>query len=119
MGNLAATLLLLQQLSVTPFPAEVGQQVTIRVTERAGPAVGVAVEVELPDGGRRALGASGADGRLGFAPTAPGAYVFRAELDGVALVAPHRVVAERRRWLYGLCCVPVGLWLLWRHLRRR
>jgi hypothetical protein len=115
----------LQQLSVQPFPAETGQPVRILAT-RAGaaaaepqPLPGLPLEVEWPDGTRHSAGVTGADGAATFTPEHPGAFVYRTQVDGVALVAPHRVVAKRRPWLLALACAPLGLVLLWRQLRPR
>lgn len=114
----------LQQLDVQPFPGEVGQPVRVAASRLAPgepdgrrPLAGLPIEVELPDGSRRQLAATGSDGTLHFVPEAPGTFVYRAAIDGVALVAPHRVVAPRRRWLAALACTPLGLLLLWRYLR--
>jgi hypothetical protein len=118
MGHVAAVFLLLQQLQVAPFPAEAGQAVVVRASDAAGPRPGLAVDVELPDGTRRQVGSTDGHGEIGFVPEVPGPYCYRAELDGVRLVAPHMVVALRRRWLLALACVPLGLVLLWRTLTR-
>lgn len=116
----------LQQLSVQPYPAVVGEPVRIvatRATAGGGappqPLPGLPLEVELPDGSRRPIAATGADGAATFTPEHTGTFVYRTEVDGVALVAPHRVVAKRRPWLVALACTPLGLLLLWRHLRPR
>ncbi len=133
-----------QQLSATPFPAEVGEPVTVRVVRNVRnapldqvplardlldssatrpashevPIAGLRIEVELPDGQRRFVGETGADGALRFVPDQPGAYVWMAAVDGVRLLAPHRVVPARSRWWAAVVCVPLGLLLLWRNLRR-
>lgn len=117
MHHAATVLLLLQQLQVTPFPAEAGQQVVVRAADATGPRAGLAVEVELPDGARRAIGSTDGRGEVAFTPELPGLHCYRAELDGVRLLAPHMVVATRRRWLLAVACVPLGLALLWRMLR--
>jgi len=110
---------LLQQLQGAPFPAEVGQPMTVRATRAGEPQPGVQIVVELPDGSRRDLGPTGADGSLAFVPETPGGHVFAAELAGVKLIAPHPVVAPRRRWLLALASVPLGSVLLWRLSRAR
>jgi hypothetical protein len=104
-------LCLLQQLAVEPFPAEVGQEVVVRAAA-AGAIAGVAVEAVLPDGGTRALGATGADGALRFVPAVAGEHRFVADIGGVRVVAPLQVLPPRRRWLHALACVPLGLVLL-------
>ncbi|MBM4060498.1 MAG: hypothetical protein FJ265_05300 [Planctomycetes bacterium] len=115
---------LAQQLSVTPFPAEVGEVVTVRAERVASadlarvPIVDLAVTVELPDGSRRELGATGGTGEVQHVPQQPGNYVYSAVVGEVRVAAPHRVV-RARRWLPALACVPLGLALLWYNLRRR
>jgi hypothetical protein len=104
----------LQQLQVGPMPTQVGKEVFVTATDAAMPAAAVVVEVELPDGSRRPAGATAEDGRLRFTPQVAGQHVF---------VATHRtppiaVGAERNRWLLGLASVPLGLALLFVHLRR-
>ena len=117
--------MVVQQLGVSPFPAEVGQEVTV-LAQRAtapdgplGPLVGLPVQVELPDGRRQPLGLTDADGQVRFVPSAVGSHVFRAEVAGVQVMALHRVVPQRPRWVAAIVCIPLGLALLWQHLRRR
>jgi len=115
--HFAAVLFLLQQLEVTPFPAEAGEPVSIRLTTGDAPQPGVAVAVELPDGSRRPVGSTDAKGEVRYVPVEPGLYCYRAELGGTRILAPHRVVPARRRWLAALICVPLALWCglrLWR-----
>jgi hypothetical protein len=107
----------LQQLSVAPFPAEVGDEVVVAVVAPAGPVAGLGIEVELPDRSRRSLGPTDRQGIVRVTAELVGEHVYRTQVDGVALVAPHRVVAARPRWLYALACVPLGLALLWRNAR--
>lgn len=110
-------LLALQQLQVSPFPAEVGQPVQVRATAATGPVAGLQVSVQLPDGQLVAVGTTDPAGAVSFVPQQVGLHCYRAELDGVHLLAPHQVVPLRRRWLFALVCVPLGLALLWRALR--
>ena len=133
-----------QQLSATPFPAEVGEPVTVRLVRNVRnepldqvplardpldrvalrpashvvPLAGQRIEVELPDGQQRFVGVTDADGALRFVPDQAGAYVWKTAVDGVRLLAPHRVIPARSRWLVAAVCVPLGLLLLWRNLRR-
>jgi len=133
-----------QQLSATPFPAEVGESVTVRVVRNVRdaspdqvplsrdpmdrgavrpashevPLAGQRVEVELPDGQQQFVGVTDADGVVQFVPEQVGAYVWKTAVDGVSLLAPHRVIPARPRWLVASVCVPLGLLLLWRNLRR-
>ena len=120
--------MVVQQLGVSPFPAEVGQEVTV-LAQRAmastgpdrplGPLVGLPVQVESPDGRRQSLGVTDEKGLVRFVPTAVGSHVFRAEVAGVQIMAPHRVVPARPRWVAAIVSIPLGLALLWQHLRRR
>ncbi len=109
----------LQQLQVEPYPGEVGEPVTVTAVGPAGPIAGLEVTVDLPDGGNRAIGATDAQGRRGYVPEQPGQHVFIAVVDGVPVLAPHRVVAERRRWWLAFGTVPLGLALLWQISRAR
>jgi hypothetical protein len=127
--------LAMQQLAVAPFPAEVGQPVVVRAERleppEGGPAaaggrtpaplplVGLRVLVEQPDGARQDVGVTDAGGAVQFVPVQVGTHVFSAEVDGVRVVAPHRVVPAQPKWLPALVSVPLGLALLWRHLQRR
>jgi hypothetical protein len=107
-----------QHLEPTPFPVAAGSEVEVRAVDEHDRAVaGLAIEVELPDRSRRSLGITGTDGIVRFVPAEVGRYVYRAEYRGIALVAPQFAVPRPRRWLYGLACVPLGLALLWHHLR--
>lgn len=109
----------LQQLQVEPYPGEVGVPVTVTAAGTNGPIVGLAVAVELPDGSRREIGATDARGERAYLPEQPGPYVFTGVVAGVQLLAPHRVVAARRRYWLALCAVPLGLALIWQLSRAR
>ena len=61
---------------------------------------------------------TGADGGLRFTPEAVGLHAFAASIDGTRCVVPVAVGPERRRWLLGLACVPLGVALLVALLRR-
>lgn len=111
--------LLLQQLQVEPYPGLVGDRVVVTASTALGPAPATAIEVELPDGSVQQLGSADVGGRIGFVPVAAGSYVFRATIEGVRVLAPHRVVARRERWWLALGSVPLGLALLWRFSRAR
>lgn len=108
----------LQQLAVRPYPVTVGEPVTVRATADGQPIAGLAVAVEDPDGHRRELGPTDAHGEVRADVAMPGLHRFDAEHRGVRLVAPLPVLAERRRWLWALVCVPLGAALLWRIWRR-
>ena len=107
-----------QQLSVKPVPAEVGQEVVVRAEKDGQPLVGLAVTVSGPDGPPRPVGVTGTDGQLKFVPAAAGSFVLAAEIGGVETLTPLAVIPGRRRWLFAICCVPLGLALLWRNLSR-
>lgn len=119
---MAMTILLalaLQQLDVTPFPAEVGAPVVVRATDAAErPLVGLPVTVDCPDGHRVPVGETDAAGEARYQPRLAGSYCYRTEVGATLLLAPHEVIAPRRQWLYAWVCTPLGLALLWRHLRR-
>lgn len=115
----ASCLFVLQHLHASPAPARVGDEVIVTAEDGAGAAAAATVEVVLPDGARRVLGATDGDGVVRFTPTAPGLHAFAAELDGVRCVAPVTVAAHRRRWLLALASVPLGLALLYAQRRRR
>jgi hypothetical protein len=108
-----------QQLQVVPYPAAVGATVTVTARTDAAPLSGVEVHVESPDGTVRSLGATDADGRCVCVPEAPGQYVYAVVVEGVRVLAPHRVVARRPRGWLALATVPLGLALLWRLSRVR
>src|ERR1041385_2433928 len=72
--HFAAVLFLLQQLEVTPFPAEAGEPGSIRLTTGDAPQPGVAVAVELPEGSRRPVGSTDAKGEVRYVPVEPGLY---------------------------------------------
>lgn len=124
-----------QQLDVTPVPGAVGEPCAVlaqRVhhvgyvpgdevlpeTRRAAPIPGLPVVVETPDGAVRPLPPTDPNGRTSFVPELAGRHVFRCEVDGVVVLAPIEVVAPTRRWWLTLPCIPLGLALLWRNLRR-
>ncbi|HZN40398.1 MAG TPA: hypothetical protein VFD82_16450 [Planctomycetota bacterium] len=107
-----------QQLRVKPVPAEVGQEVVVDAEQNGQPLVGLAITLSGLDGPPRAVGVTGTDGQMRFVPDAAGSFVLAAEIGGVETLAPLAVIPERRRWLFALGCVPLGLALLWRNLSR-
>ena len=107
-----------QQLRVKPVPAEVGHEVVVRAEQNGQPLVGLAITVSGPDGPPQAAGVTGADGLVSFVPEVAGSFVVAAEIGGVETVAPLAVIPGRRRWLFAIGCVPLGLALLWRNLSR-
>lgn len=119
-------LALAPQLEVAPFPAKVGQTLEVHAVAAGDERlIGIAVEVLLPDGSRLPLGATDATGTVQFVPTVAGEHVFAAVVGGVGgvggvrVLAPHRVIADRRRWPFAVGCVPLGLALLWSLRRAR
>jgi len=107
-----AFLCVLQQLVVAPHPAEVGQEVVVRLEATAGGEAGIPITVALPAGERQSVGVAGVGDEIRFTPGVEGRHVFSAELDGVRLVAPVQVVAARQRWPYAIVCVPLGIALM-------
>ena len=119
--------LAVQQLSVEPFPAEVGSTVTVRAVRRQPIPQGEFLELALagesigvlaPDGRHLPCGTTDSRGVPVFVPDSPGQYVFDMTIDGVRVLAPHQVVPARNQWLAAFVCVPLGLALLWRNLSR-
>jgi hypothetical protein len=109
--------LAVQQLGTAPFPAEVGSTVTITAQRAGQPLEGEGIVVRAPDGRQVNCGTTDRAGVVTFVPDAPGQYVYEMTVGGVRVLAPHRVVPERRTWLAAFVCVPLGLALLWRNLR--
>ena len=114
-----ACLVLAPQVRAEPFPAAVGDDVTVTALREHAPVAGLAIAVELPDGTRRDCGATGTDGVLRFRPDRPGYHVFHCTLDGTRVLTPLSVVPASRRWPLALGTVPLGLALLWWNLRPR
>jgi hypothetical protein len=108
----------LQQLHVEPFPATVGEAVSVSVRVDDRPLARIPVHVELPGGEVAACGVTGDDGRVAFTPTRAGHHVFVASIDGVRTLAPLAVVAARSRWPLALGAVPLGLAFVWWNARR-
>lgn len=112
-------LCLLQQLAVDPYPARLEQPVTVRASAADGtPIAGLEVQLAGPDGVERSAGTTDAAGRLTVVIEAAGHHRLAATHEGVRLVAPLVVLADRPRWLYALVCVPLGLVILYRLWRR-
>lgn len=122
-----ALLLLFQHLEPSPYPAEAGAEVAVRVRDAEGkPVTGVVVEWSRDGGEAGQLAATDAEGTVRWTPPGTGSYLYRASLpqpaapDGtLKLVAPHAVVAPRPRFWLALAFVPLGLALLWANLRRK
>jgi predicted RNA binding protein YcfA (HicA-like mRNA interferase family) len=107
-----------QGLQVEPRPAVVGHELRFTAMAGAAPRAGLAVEVELPTGERRAIGSTDGAGIVRFVPDQVGHHVFVAQIDGVRTLVPFHVDPERKRWLLALGAVPLGLVLLRANLRR-
>lgn len=111
-------LVVLQSLVPIPSTVEAGQPIRVQVRDATGAAVGGApVTMVDPDGTTRALGISVADGALSFSPARVGPYRLLAELEGVRLAAPVRVVPAPPRWWLGGLGAVLGISLLVAHLR--
>ncbi|MCU0865083.1 MAG: hypothetical protein MUC36_14945 [Planctomycetes bacterium] len=108
-----------QQISVVPFPATVGEPVLVKVSRGDAPVAGLALVVEPPAGEVVECGITRVDGTLAFVPSVAGKHVFVATIDGVRQLAPLSVQAGRVRWPFAIASVPLGLALLWRWGRRR
>lgn len=108
----------LQQLQVSPFPAQVGDEVTLRARRGDAGIAALVVQVELPGGRITPCGETDAGGDLRFVPAVAGYHVFAAVIDGVRTLAPLPVVPARARWPLALGTVPLGLALLWWNLSR-
>lgn len=72
----------------------------------------------MPDGTRRELGATDADGAVAFTAVMAGPHVFSATINGARCVASVAFGAARKPWLLAIVCVPLGLALLWVYVRR-
>ena len=114
----ASCLFVLQHLHASPAPARVGDEVVVVARDAAGDPAATPVEVLLPGGALRSIGGTDGDGVLRFVPEEAGLYAFSTSLGGVRCVAPVTVAAARPRWLLALATAPLGLALLYRHLRR-
>jgi len=111
--------LVLQQVTVAPFPCDAGAEVVACVHAPGDQVAGLPVAAELEGGGAQQLGVTDAAGELRFVAPAPGLHAVVVVRDGVRIVAPLRVLPAPRRWPYAIVCVPLGFALLWRNLRPR
>ncbi|GDY01470.1 hypothetical protein LBMAG49_07990 [Planctomycetota bacterium] len=111
MASHLVLLALLQQFVVTPYTAEVGEHVQVEVRSRdtREPARGLPIDVVIGTSPPQRLGVTDEHGMVGFIADLPGDRYFVTELDGVRLVLPMRIVSSRRRLLYAVTCVPLGL----------
>ncbi|MGE3353187.1 MAG: hypothetical protein AB7O84_15725 [Planctomycetota bacterium] len=115
--------LLVQQLTVQPYPCEVGQTAVVAAVAAPAPGAaplpiaGLQLVVERADGSTRPLGSTDAAGRLEFVPEQDGLVHVAGTHGGERWVAPLQVVARPRRWLYAALFVPLGLALLVLHWR--
>ncbi len=115
---LSLTLLAPQQLEPAPYPAAVGQSVTVRATQLGQAIVGLPVQVRKPSGPQVACGVTDAMGAVVYVPEEVGFHVFVAKVGGVEVLAPLPVTAPRRSWWAAFVLVPLGLALAWHNLRR-
>src|SRR5262245_28872638 len=100
--------LVLQQLSVAPFPCDAGAEVVACLRAPGGQVAGLPVAAELEGGGALQLGVTDTAGELRFVAPLPGLHAVVVVCDGVRFVAPLRVLSVPRRWPYALVCVPFG-----------
>ncbi len=107
------------QLSVRPFPATVGEAVTVRAERDGAPIAALSIGVELPDGRGEACGVTDAAGEVRYSPGLVGYHVFVGVVDGVRTMAPLSVEPRRAHWPLAFGSVPLGLALLWWNLARR
>lgn len=110
--------LVLQQLIVAPSPCEVGVPVVVRATDGEKPIAELAVVVEASDGEVGDVGVTDANGEVRYVPQKVDHLHFVVVRDRARWVAPLHVVPAPRRWFYAAVCMPLGLVLLWRALRR-
>lgn len=97
------------------------QDVEVRAVDSTGGSIpGLPVDLVGPDGGRRDLGVTDAEGILRFRLTDAGYHELRAELGagGPLLITPFQVADQPPRWPFALACVPLGLALLFMNLRQ-
>jgi hypothetical protein len=92
--------------------------VTVRAIRDDAPLPGLAVRLVTPDGEQRPFGTTDAAGVVRGEVVVAGMHRFESECDGIRLLAPLPVLPDRRRWLYGLVCIPLGAALLHRIWRR-
>ncbi|HEX5051084.1 MAG TPA: hypothetical protein VFZ65_04880 [Planctomycetota bacterium] len=108
----------LQQLQLTPIPGQVGEQSCVVAHKDGAPLPGLNLTMESPDGSRRVLGITDAEGCLRFVPQATGRYVLSTTVEQVVVMAPFTVIAAKPQWLLAFGSVPLGLALLWWNLSR-
>ncbi|MCA8944360.1 MAG: hypothetical protein KDB80_17480 [Planctomycetes bacterium] len=115
-----AALFVVQWIEPEPSHTEAGSNVVVEARDADGsPLVGLPIEVRWPDGRVESIGATDASGNREFVPTEVGAYRVGAQLEGVELRAPLYANRPFARLWYALLCVPIGLGLLWRLVKRR
>jgi hypothetical protein len=119
-----ATALPAQWLEPSPEVTSIGAPVTIRlraVDGRGWPDVPLFVH-EVTDGriGEAvAIGSTDAAGRVTYVPSRAVDHAFLAIPEGgPRLWVVVQVAPPPPRWVYGFACVPIGVWLFLRNLRR-
>ena len=115
---LALTLLAPQKLEPAPYPAQVGESVTVRATRGEEPITGLTVTVRKPSGTAVECGVTDAAGAVVYIPDEVGFHVFVGKVGGVGVLAPLPVTAPQRSWWAAFVLVPLGLALAWQNLRR-
>lgn len=115
-----AALLVLQWVEPKPSHTDAGETVVIEArTAEGAPIADLPIEVRWPDGRVESIGETDADGNRSFVVSEVGAYRVAARYEGVDLLAPLHARPTTSRVWYAIVCVPLGLLLLWRNLRRR
>lgn len=103
-------------LQVAPRVVAVGGDFVVSTRHGAGPAPGVVVTLEHPDGSREAVGATDRVGVLHLRPEHVGYHLVAAEIGGVRHVVAVVVDPPSRAWLLAFGTVPLALALGWRAL---
>lgn len=113
-----------QWLEPVPQVTEVGQEVVVRAVDaESSPLVGLPVQVRLPTsagfGVAQDVGVTDRQGLVRFLPKTPGDHAFLATLPGERrLYVVLQVNLRPTRWLYGVICIPLGLWWLYRNMQQ-
>jgi hypothetical protein len=120
LSTLLTTLLLPQGITTEPPRSVVGEPVrVVAVAVDGRPLAGVVVTLEPVGAAPVAVGTTGADGAVTFVAAEAGALPVAATIDGVRCIVVHRVVDAARPPWAAVLTVPLGLALLWLHLRGR
>ena len=120
MFAIATLVAVCQWIEPVPSHTEVGQEIRIEARDSAGaPIPDLEIRIRFPDGRLEPIGTTDERGERRFVPTVAGRHAVSATHHGVTLLAPLYAEEPFRRIWYAVICVPLGLALLWRNLRRR